>query len=70
MLSQTTAQVYVSVPDLVALAGALAEPCSPEAASCILLNARSAGQAKGVSSSKDLAKKAANSKDCIINVKV
>ena len=71
VLSQVTAQTLVSVPDIVALADALGVPCSPEAASCILLNARAAGPAKGAgSSSKDLTQQAAGRRDCIINVKV
>ena len=70
MLLQMTASTYVSVPDLVAVAGALGVPCSPEAASCILQSARSAGQAKGGGSSNVFAKQAAPGKDCIIHVKV
>ena len=70
VLLQVTAQTLMAAPDVVALAGALGVPCSPEAASCILLNARAAGQAKGAGSSKDLAKQAAGRRDCSIAVKV
>ena len=75
-----TEKTEVSLHDLVALTQALGVPCSPEAASCMLLNAHAAAKlghagqlgASGQLTKRDLAKHDthSSSSDCILNVKV
>jgi len=69
---QMTEKTEISVHDITALTLALDVPCSPDAASCILLNAHAAcklGQS-GQLTAQDLAKHDAGRSDCILNVKV
>ena len=72
VLLQMTERSEVSVHDIEALTQALDVPCSPEAASCILLNAHAAcklGQS-GHLTKRDLAKHDTDRNETILNVKV
>ena len=67
-----TEKTEISVHDITALTLALDVPCSPDAASCILLNTHAAcklGQS-GQLTAQDLAKHDAGRGDCVLNVKV
>ena len=67
-----TEKTEISVHDITALTLALDVPCSPDAASCILLNVHAAcklGQS-GQLTAQDLAKHDAGRGDCVLNVKV
>ncbi len=69
---QMSEKTEVAVHDIVALTQALDVPCSPEAASCILLNAHAAcklGQSSHLTK-KDLAKHDTERTETILNVKV
>ncbi len=72
LLLQMSEKTEVAVHDIVALMQALDVPCSPEAASCILLNAHAAcklGQSSHLTK-KDLAKHDTDRAETILNVKV
>ena len=71
MLLQMNEKTEVAVHDIVALTQALDVPCSPEAASCILLNAHAAcklGQSSHLTK-KDLAKHDTERTETILNIK-